>query len=82
MGAGAGEAGKYKTEWKLILIHQYSMAKYKQECIFGIRAVIEAIQQEKEIDKVMLKQGIKGELFQTLFFSAERKQYPFSICSR
>ena len=32
------------------------MAKYKQECIFGIRAVIEAIQQEKEIDKVMLKQ--------------------------
>ena len=29
------------------------MAKYKQECIFGIRAVIEAIQQEKEIDKVM-----------------------------
>ena len=25
------------------------MAKYKQECIFGIRAVIEAIQQEKEI---------------------------------
>ena len=39
------------------------MAKYKQECIFGIRAVIEAIQQEKEIDKVMLKQGVRGELF-------------------
>ena len=43
------------------------MAKYKQECIFGIRAVIEAIQQEKEIDKVMLKQGVRGELFQQLF---------------
>ena len=27
------------------------MAKYKQEWIFGIRAVIEAIQEEKEIDK-------------------------------
>lgn len=27
------------------------MAKYKQECIFGIRAVIEAIQQEKELIK-------------------------------
>ena len=25
------------------------MAKYKQECIFGIRAVIEAIQQEYRI---------------------------------
>ena len=45
------------------------MAKYKQECIFGIRAVIEAIQQEKEIDKVMLKQGVRGELFQQLFRS-------------
>ncbi len=43
------------------------MAKYRQECIFGIRAVIEAIQQDKEIDKVMLRQGIRGELFQQLF---------------
>ena len=38
------------------------MAKYKQEYIFGIRAVMEAIQQGKEIDKVMLKQGTSGEL--------------------
>ena len=29
------------------------MAKFKQECIFGIRAVMEAIQDEKEIDKAM-----------------------------
>ncbi len=36
------------------------MAKFKQECIFGIRAVMEAIQDEKEIDKVMFRQGIKG----------------------
>ena len=43
------------------------MAKFKQECIFGIRAVMEAIQDEKEIDKVMFRQGIKGELFQQLF---------------
>ncbi len=43
------------------------MAKYKQECIFGIRAVIEAIQQEKEIDKVMLRRGSYGDLFQQLF---------------
>ncbi len=53
------------------------MAKYKQECIFGIRAVIEAIQQEKEIDKVMLKQGIKGELFQTLFSLLKENNIPF-----
>ena len=53
------------------------MAKYKQECIFGIRAVIEAIQQDKEIDKVMVKQGIRGELFQQLFALLREKEIPF-----
>ncbi len=53
------------------------MAKYRQEYIFGLRAVIEAIQQEKEIDKVMLKQGIKGELFQTLFALMRERGIPF-----
>lgn len=53
------------------------MAKYRQECIFGIRAVIEAIQQDKEIDKVMLKQGIRGELFQQLFSMIRDKGISF-----
>lgn len=53
------------------------MAKYRQECIFGIRAVIEAIQQEKEIDKVMLRQGIRGELFQQLFTLVRERNIPF-----
>ena len=53
------------------------MAKYKQECIFGIRAVIEAIQQEKEIDKVMFRQGVKGELFQNLFQLVRERNIPF-----
>lgn len=53
------------------------MAKYKQECIFGIRAVIEAIQQGKEIDKVMLRQGSKGLLFQQLFSLIRERNIPF-----
>ena len=53
------------------------MAKYKQECIFGIRAVLEAIQQGKEIDKVMLRKGIRGELFQTLFSAMRENTIPF-----
>lgn len=53
------------------------MAKYKQECIFGIRTVIEAIQDGKEVDKVMLKQGVKGELFQNLFGLLREKDIPF-----
>lgn len=53
------------------------MAKYKQECIFGIRAVIEAIQQEKEIDRVMFRQGNRGELFQQLFALVRERNIPF-----
>ncbi len=53
------------------------MAKYKQECIFGIRAVMEAIQQEKEIDKVMFRQGNRGELFQQLFTLVREQGIPF-----
>lgn len=45
------------------------MAKFKQECIFGIRAVMEAIQDEKEIDKVMFRQGIKGGVVPTIIFA-------------
>ncbi|MEG1587218.1 MAG: 23S rRNA (guanosine(2251)-2'-O)-methyltransferase RlmB, partial [Bacteroidales bacterium] len=39
----------------------------KNETIFGIRAVIEAIQAGKEIDKVMVKIGLEGELAKELF---------------
>ena len=53
------------------------MAKYKQEYIFGIRAVMEAIQQGKEIDKVMLKQGTRGELVQSLFALIRENNIPF-----
>lgn len=53
------------------------MAKFKQECIFGIRAIIEAIHQEKEIDKVMLRKGNNGELFQQLFSLIREREIPF-----
>ena len=53
------------------------MAKYKQECIFGIRAVIEAIQQEKEIDKVMLKQGVVSAVVQF----DPGTEYSFPVCA-
>ena len=53
------------------------MAKFKQECIFGIRAVMEAIQEDKEIDKVMFRQGIKGDLFQQLFALVRERQISF-----
>ena len=39
----------------------------KNEMIFGIRAVIEAIQAGKEIDKVLVKIGLEGDLAKELF---------------
>ena len=38
------------------------MNNEKTEMIFGVRAVIEAIQAGKEIDKIMIKRDIQSDL--------------------
>jgi len=38
----------------------------KNDLIFGIRAIIEAIQSGKELDKILLKTGLRSELFSEL----------------
>lgn len=38
----------------------------KKNFVFGIRAVIEAIRSDKEIDRVLVKKGSRGELFNEL----------------
>jgi len=39
----------------------------ENEMIFGIRAVIEAIQADKEIDKILIRRELQGELSRELF---------------
>ena len=39
----------------------------ESELIFGIRAVIEAIQADKEIDKILIRRDLQGELAKELF---------------
>ena len=39
----------------------------KSEIIFGVRAVIEAIQAGKEIDKILVKKDIQSDLSKELF---------------
>lgn len=46
--------------------------KQETDFIFGIRAIIEAIRSGKEIDKVLIRKGPTGDLFQEL--SAEMKE--------
>ena len=39
----------------------------KNELIFGTRAVIEAIEAGKDIDKILIKRGLQNELSRELF---------------
>ena len=43
------------------------MMTEKSEMIFGVRAVIEAIQAGKEIDKILVKRDIQSDLSKELF---------------
>lgn len=47
--------------------------------IFGIRAVIEAIVSGKEIEKVLIKKGLDGELFRELFSLLREVEIPFQF---
>ena len=51
----------------------------KDSMIFGIRPVIEAIGAGKEIDKILLQKGLRGELFQELFAKARELNIPLQI---
>lgn len=48
----------------------------KSDYIFGIRAVIEAIEAGKEIDKIMVKKDLQGDLAQELFAVARQVGAP------
>ena len=48
----------------------------KSDYIFGIRAVIEAIEAGKEIDKILVKKDLQGELAQELFAAARKVGAP------
>lgn len=48
-----------------------------KDFIFGIRAVIEAIKSGKQIDKLMIRSGLKGELIFELMALVKELQIPF-----
>lgn len=48
----------------MVFLYLYQMQEQTQ--IFGIRAIIEAINSDETIDKVFLQKGLKGELFTEL----------------
>lgn len=53
------------------------MIRQEKDFIFGIRAVIEAIKSGKQIDKLMIRNGLKGELISELMELIKSLQIPF-----
>ena len=51
----------------------------KNEMIFGVRAVIEAIQAGKEIDKILVKRDIQSELSKELFAELKGRMIPVPV---
>lgn len=51
----------------------------KESFIFGIRAVIEAIEAGREIEKILIQRGIAGELFNQLRKALKGTEIPFQM---
>lgn len=49
------------------LLKRNDLKDGKNEMIFGIRAVIEAVEAGKEIDKILIKKDLQGDLAKELF---------------
>lgn len=50
---------------------------YKEDFVFGTRAVIEAVRAGKSIDKILIKNGLKNELFGELYQLIKENKIPF-----
>lgn len=48
-----------------------------ESIIYGMRPVLEAIQSEKTIDKILLQKGLTGPLFKDLFIKVRENKIPF-----
>jgi 23S rRNA (guanosine2251-2'-O)-methyltransferase len=55
----------------------YKTEKNNDDLIFGIRAVIEAIRSGKDIDKVLIKRMLKGDLIKELYTELQQNNIPF-----
>jgi len=51
--------------------------KEHKDFIFGIRAIVEAIRSGKNIDKLMIRSGLKGELIHELMDLVKEYSIPF-----
>lgn len=51
----------------------------ESECIFGIRTIIEAIKAGKQIDRLLIKQGLQGSLYHELMTEVKKYNIVYQI---
>jgi 23S rRNA (guanosine2251-2'-O)-methyltransferase len=51
----------------------------ESDCIFGLRPVIEAIKAGKPIDRLLVRQGLQGQLYLELMVEVRKYNIPFQI---
>ncbi len=50
---------------------------HQDNIIYGLRPLLEAIKNDKTIDKVLFQKGLKGDLFKELFYLVRQNGIPF-----
>ena len=53
--------------------------EYKDDFVFGLRPVIEAIGADKEIDRVFIQNGLRNELFRELMVKLKQHDIPYKF---
>jgi 23S rRNA (guanosine2251-2'-O)-methyltransferase len=51
----------------------------ESDCIFGLRPVIEAVRAGKQIDRLLIKQGLRGALYHELMLEVRKYNIPYQI---
>lgn len=51
----------------------------ESDCIFGLRAVIEAVKAGREIDRLLIKQGLQGPLYHELMTEVRKHNISYQI---
>ncbi len=59
--------------------HKNNRNEYKDDFVFGLRPVIEAIGAGKEIDRVFIQNGLRNELFRELMVLLKQHNVPYKF---
>jgi len=63
----------------LIIPRNFNIPMKESDCIFGLRPVIEAIRAGKQIDRLMIKQGLHGARYHELMVEVKKHDIVFQI---